>query len=101
MTGTSLAIIVVLAAVLLAFAALSNRTSADPAVTAAGATSPHAGLVEFRRGEQGAIEPASAGAAPNAGFIEFRRGERGSNDIVSGSGPNPGLLEFRRGERGD
>jgi hypothetical protein len=97
----SLAVIVVLASAWIAIAALSSRTSADPAVTSIGATSPNTGLVEFRRGEQGAVEPAAAGAAPNAGFVEFRRGEHGSNDTVSGSGLNPGLLEFRRGERGD
>lgn len=87
----------------IAFETLSAQTTGDVAQTPTAAAIPNSGLVEFRRGEQGASEVAAAGGTtPDPGLVEFRRGEQGSSQSgdAGNAAPNGALEEFRRGERG-
>jgi hypothetical protein len=87
----------------IAFETLSTRTTGDAAQTTIGTTIPNSGLVEFRRGEQGASEVVAAGGTTlDPGLVEFRRGEQGSSASgdAGNAAPDGALEEFRRGERG-
>ena len=101
--GAAVLILVTAVVTWIAFETLSTRTTGD-AAQAIGASVPNSGLVEFRRGEQGASEVAAAGGTTLApGLVEFRRGEQGGSSGAApvSADPDPALVEFRRGERGD
>jgi hypothetical protein len=86
----------------IAFETFSAQATGDVAQTTAAAI-PNSGMIEFRRGEQGASEVAAAGGTTlDPGLVEFRRGEQGSSQSgdAGNAAPNGALEEFRRGERG-